>query len=407
MKHFEEASHLLAYANEFLDSLENTPPSSPEEALERAREISFLISEMRRFNFHAPKFGIRDLFKELRFTEKEEMLEIAPSLKKLMYALNIRKWTYERAKVAYLSNRLAYFSIHFDALTDFLPYLPYGGSYLSFAEKGGGAAYQAFRDLEKLLRGESRVEAVFKGEIFLEVEKKTKKGTLPSSTALLLAYLSISSVVDKALATIKEKVKEEVDNLEEVLRYESIVNRYDIKRLEEDPEYLWKLLQELEENGFLEEDGTVRSDILLSLREKRSIEYTTFLSLAEEALTRFLLHYYLSFPRGVRERKPPLRGMPADPSPLLPFLSSLSEEGCVVEKSALIDVLKRAMEVEDVFPFERRLLREHLLYSLCPSWGKEHGEVEAFLRSVKASERAKKFLEALEKGENDTDKDAR
>ena len=73
----------------------------------------------------------------------------------------------------------------------------------------------------------------------------------------------------------------------------------------------------------------------------------------------------------------------------------------MVEKSSVATVMKKLVEIEDLFPYERKLLKEHLLHTLCPSWGKEYVEVEAFLRSVEASERAKRFLEALEKGEDD------
>jgi len=253
---FETASELLAYANQYLDDLENRPPESEEEARERMMEVRSLISEMRRFNFHAPKFGIKQAFKSLAYIDKEELLEAIPFLQEFIYSLNIRQWTYERAKVAYLSNRLSWFILKERWLTEFFPYLPYGGDYLSFTSVGGGASYLVFRDLEKILRGEGGLRAIFRGERLESIVREKGHGPFSRTTSIILASLSVKKAVQEHMEEIIKGERKKIPEYDVVVAYERLVARYDIQKLGENPELFSKLLQELEEAGFLDRDGS-------------------------------------------------------------------------------------------------------------------------------------------------------
>ena len=401
---FDSPSELLAWSNDYMDKLEGKAPRSKEEALERTKMLASIVSDMRRFNFHAPKFGVGDLFKELRFSDKEELLEAAPLLQSFIYSLNSRKWAYERAKIAFLANKLAYYLLKEEVMEEFIPYLPYGGDYLSFTLLSGGAGYLAFRDIEKLLKGEKRLSLVFEEERLVGVEKEGKKGLLPSSTATLLASLAVKMATERHWRDIVEAERSRIPHYDEILAYESIVSRYDVVKVSENPELYWSLFQELEEAGFLDEDGSVKPHILNGLRKKRFFRYNRLLSLSQSYLTLFLLQYYLYFVPWARRRRVPLRGMPQDISRLEEVLSDVSILNCSVSAENVLEVIEEARKLYGVLPFPWRDVADTLLFKTCPSLGRRFEEIERLLEELEVpSGRAKRFLELL--GEkNDKDK---
>ncbi len=390
-----------------MDKLEGREPKDEEEALERTKILASLVSDMRRFNFHAPKFGVGDLFKELRFSDKEELLEAAPLLQSFIYSLNSRKWAYERAKIAFLANKLAYYFLKENVMRDFLPFLPYGGDYLSFTLRSGGAGYLAFRDIEKLLRGEKRLSLVFEDERLVGVEKEGRKGLLPSSTATLLASTAVKIATDRHWKDIVEAERSKIPHYDEILAYESIVTKYDVIKVSENPELYWELFQELEEAGFLDDDGSVKPYILNGLRKKRFFRYNRLLSLAQSYLTLFLLQYYIYFTPWARKRNVPLRGMPEGVEALEEVLSDAEMANCTIPSQRVIEVVEEARELYGVLPFPWRDVADTLLFKICPSLGRRFEEIERLLQEVRTpSGRAKKFLELLG-GKDDKDKTKR
>jgi len=396
---FESPSELLAYANEYMDSIER-PPASPSEARERAELLAELIHHMRRFNFHAPKFGIRQLFSAFVLSEKEELLEALPQVERFSYSLNVRKWTYERAKIAYLAERLSYFLLKDNLMTDVVPHLPHGGSFLRFTERSGGAGFLVFRDLQRLLYGEDRTELLFEDEKLVSVERKRRKGLFPLSTAVLLASYSTIHATDAHWEEILREERGAIPHYEEVLEYESIVMRYDLSRIYDNPERLAKLFQELEEKGFLDEDGTVKPHILNAVRKKRFFRYNKLMGYASSYLSLFLVRYYLYYTPWSRRRKVPLRGVPQDVERLSPVLSSVELPDCKAEKEGLTETLRLARELKGVLPVGWKKVADTLVFKICPPLGRLHGDVATFLEGVtRPSGRARAFLDVL--GEKD------
>ena len=402
---YESAAHLVVHANDYLDSLEGKPPEAPEEARERARHIYLLISEMRRFNFHAPKFGVGALFRDLRFAEKEELLEAAPFIQSFLYTLNVRKWTYERAKIAYLANRLSYFLLQSEVMGDVLSHLPYGGSYLRPTERAGGTAFLVIRDLEKLLRGDSGYELVFEEEKLVDVRRRGGRGLFPSSTAILLASLSTSQAVESVWNDILKAERREISNYERLVEYERVVGRYDLRRVYENPELFWDLMQELEEAGFLSEDGTVDPDILNALRKRRHLRYNRLYAAASSHLTLFLIRYYLYFTPRTRRYSPPLRGMPDNPGKILVVLGEVDLPVCKASKREVVELVRKCSRIHSLVPFPPKDVGDALIYKICPSLGRRLPAVERAVEAVlRGSERARRFRELM--GDlRDNDKD--
>ena len=152
---FESATQLLQYADAYLSSLEGKPPKDAEDARDRLRTLLFLRDEMERFHFPNPRFAVMELIRLLQQAipgmEPEEIKELMPQVRALKYAFDVRKWTYERARAAYIANRAALIVLEHGALHDILPFLPYGGEYRVILERIGSVAFLVFRKLLEML----------------------------------------------------------------------------------------------------------------------------------------------------------------------------------------------------------------------------------------------------------------
>jgi hypothetical protein len=221
-----DPSSLVASVNAYLDGLNE--PDSVREAKERMEKIRTYISIMRGAGFHTPLKHILPLYREYS-PSREELLEVSPLLERLLYSLNERKWTYERAKVAYVANRFAYFLLRQRALPEWLPYLPYDGGFLLFSEKGGVASLRAFNAIVSVLNNMG----------------------VPLSTSRAVGSAVCNRVNGEALPSIEERVKA-VENYDVAMEYLSIVSRYDLVKINENPVILGKLLEELDKkDGYL------------------------------------------------------------------------------------------------------------------------------------------------------------
>lgn len=276
-----DPSSLVATVNTYLDSLDI--PTSVGEAKERMEKIRNFISLMRDAGFHTPLKYILPLYRNYVPESREELLEVSPLLERLLYSLNERKWTYERAKVAYVANRFSYFILKQKALQEWLPFLPYGGGFLLFSEEGGIASLRTFNSIVSVL---------------------TDMG-VPLSTSRVVGSAVCNRVNKEALEHIEEKVRA-IENYDAAVEYLTIVSKYDIVRINENPVILDKLMEELGEKGFLE-NGQVKEEVLIALKRVYTTRRKLYMVEAEKLLGTLVIGYEAAFPKSVKE-KGPLRG---------------------------------------------------------------------------------------------------
>ena len=256
---FTSAGELLAYSNEFLDSI-STPPSTPEESRERREKIKYLMEEMRRFGFEVPRFSIKDIMKNLVVEDKEQLIEMLPSIRNMIYHFSSRKWIYQRAYIAYLAEKLGELLLSKDYMMEFFKSIPFGGTYMLPVERYGGMAFYTYNTLLLELKTAKYLSPSLK-------VKWIRNGAVLSSTAVLLSSIIVDSTGRIAVEYIKNRERELVDNYYEVVRYVSVVQKYDLRKIYENEELMIKLLNELEEEGFIDEEGSIREDVLNGLRK--------------------------------------------------------------------------------------------------------------------------------------------
>ncbi len=313
--HFESVTDLLIHADRYLDSLVGSPPKDAREARERIDHLLVLRDEMERFHFPNPRFAVMELMRilheQLPRMEKEDVVEILPQIRLLKYAYDVRKWTYERARAAYIANRAALRIYELGILKDYIPYFPYGGEYRLMLEEIGGVAYLVLRKiLEDLGVREERLE--------IEIGEKISARRVPAKKGIFRDRLStvvlVSTVIRRAWEESRPHILSSVRKIKDIDRieeYERIVRKYDPVSVQRNPKRLWDLLQELEEKGFLV-DGEIDPRILEGLREKRLVKYRELKKRAWDFLEGFFFEYYMFTPVRERRNRPIMPGIPAD-----------------------------------------------------------------------------------------------
>lgn len=298
--HFESATDLLIYADRYLESLVGSPPRDAGEARERINHLLLLRDEMERFHFPNPRFAVMELIRilheQLPNMSDEEVAQILPQIRLLRYAYDVRKWTYERARAAYIANRAALRIHELGILKEFLPYFPYGGEYRLMLEEIGGVAFIVLRKiLEDFgVRRSPEGRGVFRDRLSTVVLV---------STAIRRAWKESGHQIISLVKKIKD--------IERIEEYERIVRRYDPIKVQKNQRLLWSLLQELEEKGFLV-GGEVDPRILEGLRQKRLVKYRELKKRAQEVLDNFFFEYYMFTPARERKNRPIMPGIPVD-----------------------------------------------------------------------------------------------
>ncbi len=259
----------MAEVVHFLESL--TPRSS----LYRLRKY---IEEMRRRNFHTIPRVVREMNRFLEFEDKEEMMEVLTALKKYVYTLKSRYWTYERAVVALHAIEYYRTMERVGGFDDVKGYLPIKGDYLVLGDTGY-AGYVAFHRVRKMLR---------------------EKG-FRHAASLVWSSLSVRKAGEWWEEILKGE-RELVENYEEVMEYYETVTRMGIEvgKLLPHPDKAMRLLERLEEKGFLEEDGSVREELLQGVRIIRAFRVREMEERSKEIAKDVVTRWYERVGKGGR-----------------------------------------------------------------------------------------------------------
>ncbi len=290
---------LVGEVNYLLDRYMD-PPRSLEEIREREEYLSRLTDQMRQQNYHNPLFVISRLLPLLKSLSREEKLDAAYYLSKLKYTLDLRRWTYDRARASLTAHRLAEL-VHDSVLdTALLSHIPYGGEY-------------------RLI-----VENVYRGR---RVYREIISEVFPVREKFISSFLAFQVFLSTLLSYTEELARPHVERIERetdprVLEYEKLLRRYWGR------EDIGELLEGYE-------------DIVPKLREKIRKENAVYRDILYHLLAWEVFKYYLFHPESFR-RKNPLPGFLVNPDPMaMTFLSALERKSRYVK----VPVVRRPMEV--------------------------------------------------------------
>ncbi len=326
-----DVGELVAQVNEELDAYDETRDVNT--LRKRVKRLKEFISEMHRQGFRTPALSLRKLLPGMEELEDEELFEAINALKRYIYSINIKKWTLERATVAYHANKLALYSLEDNILTDYIPFLPYDGSYMKVVKNG--AAFMVFTD-------------------FMHKKK------LPRSTHLIVTYIGLAKSLEEVkLPTLSERAQ----------RYVNIVLSFGIDNIYRNEEIMWMLLQRLEEEGFLTKEGEIDPAVLKEVRSKRFRAYHILSDRVAREISRFLVKYFTYFPPYYPKR--PLRGVTSVDQ----IESYIRDDECKRER-----ILSTLKKIEGL---GRSLYTRDLAHSLLKDMCKGGSKAERFLEALK------------------------
>ncbi len=337
----------MSYVNNYLDSLMGNPPKDEEEAKNRLKDIIFLKREMDRMNFRNPRASIKELMSLLDLSEldAEERREVGRLIRLLRYAYNLRTWTYLRARAAYLAHRSALHILKFPFYPELWENLPYGGEYRAFLEPFGAVGFLVAR------------------EIMDEVPIKNR----------FVRYVVAATIVRSALKMGWEKIiqqeRDQIKGYDRVLEYEKIVVKYDLQKARENPEILFRLLDELEEKGFLK-NGEVDPEIIEGLRRRRIIRLREGKRYASGLLRAVLLRFYVAVPVRSRRTLPLFPGLPEK------YDDSLIKDASLVYNVLGIEGLNTFLEMKGMPVRGEERLKERVMEIL-------EGKARRFMEALK------------------------